>query len=98
HPSSTLFPYTTLFRSNGQGMDSFVSTTKAGGAQPSITLNLFDWAARLGAGGSNLGSFSVAKYGPQQATDPYNANWGNGVHTNGRSEEHTPELQSRSEL
>src|SRR5438105_10868662 len=34
---------------NGQGMDSFVSSTQAGGAQPSLTLNLFDWAAKLGA-------------------------------------------------
>jgi Glycoside hydrolase family 44/Calx-beta domain/Domain of unknown function (DUF4214) len=68
---------------NGQGMDSFVSTTQGGGARPSITLNLLDWAAKLGSGRSNLGSFSVAKYGPQQSTDPYNSNWGNGVHTNG---------------
>jgi hypothetical protein len=68
---------------NGQGMDSFVSSAKAGGAQPSLTLNLFDWAAKLGANRSDLGSFSVAKYGPQQSTDPYNSNWGNGVHTDG---------------
>jgi fibronectin type 3 domain-containing protein len=68
---------------NGQGMDSFVNTTKAGGAQPSITLNLFDWAAKVGAGRSDLGSFSVTKYGPQQATDPYHSDWGNGVHTDG---------------
>src|SRR5262249_31306339 len=68
---------------NGQGIDSWISNTKAGGAQPSVTLNLFDWAAKLGANRSNLGSFSVAKYGPQQATDPYNSNWGNGVHTDG---------------
>src|SRR5262249_20545088 len=33
---------------NGQGIDSWVSSTRAGGAQPSVTLNLFDWAARLG--------------------------------------------------
>jgi hypothetical protein len=68
---------------NGGGMDSFVSATQAGGAQPSLTVNLFDWAARLGAGRRNLGSFSVARYGPQQHVDPYNHDMGNGVHTNG---------------
>jgi len=68
---------------NGQGMDSFVSSTQAGGANPSITLNLFDWAAKVGAGGADLGSFSVAKYGTQQATDPWNSNWGNGVLSSG---------------
>jgi len=54
---------------NGQGIDSYVTSTKTGGAQPSLTLNLFDWAAKLGANRSNLGSFSVAKYGPQQLTE-----------------------------
>src|SRR5262249_43690500 len=68
---------------NGQGMDSFVSSTKAGGAQPNMTVNIFDWAAKLGANRSNLGSFAVSKYGAQQSTDPWNSNFGNGVHTNG---------------
>jgi hypothetical protein len=68
---------------NGQGMDSFVSSTKAGGAQPTITLNLLDWAAKLGANRSILGSFSVPKYGAQQATDPYALNWGNGIRSDG---------------
>jgi hypothetical protein len=79
HASDWYFESISSGSGNGQGMDSFVSSTQAGGAQPSITLNLFDWAAKLGSGRSNLGSFSVAKYGPQQAVDPYNSNWGNGV-------------------
>lgn len=83
HASDWFFESIPLGSGNGQGMDAFISATKAGGAQPSVTLNLFDWAAKLGANRSNLGSFSVGKYGPQQAADPYNANWGNGVHTNG---------------
>src|SRR5262245_53982159 len=70
---------------NGQGIDSWITDTKAGGAQPSITLNLFDWAAKLGVNRSILGSFPVNIYGPQQSTDPWNGNWGNGVHTNGTS-------------
>jgi hypothetical protein len=83
HGSDWFFESIPSGSGNGQGMDSFVSSTQAGGAKPSITLNLFDWAAKLGAGRSNLGSFSVAKYGPQKSTDPFNSNWGNGVHTNG---------------
>src|SRR6516225_5132059 len=77
HGSDWYFESIASGTGNGQGMDSFVTTSQSGGANPSIALNLFDWAAKLGSGGSNLGSFSVAKYGAQQATDPYNSNWGN---------------------
>src|SRR5262249_51211598 len=66
HASDWFFESIASGSGNGQGMDSFVSGTQSGGARPSITLNLFDWAAKLGSGRSNLGSFSVAKYGPQQ--------------------------------
>jgi fibronectin type 3 domain-containing protein len=84
HGSDWYFESIASGSGNGQGIDSFINATHAGGAQPSITLNLFDWAAKLGANQSILGSFSVPKYGPQQATDPYNPTlWGNGVHTNG---------------
>jgi hypothetical protein len=83
HGSDWYFESIASGSGNGQGIDSWINATKSGGAQPSITLNLFDWAAKLGANRSILGSFSVAKYGPQQQTDPYNSNWGNGVHTNG---------------
>src|SRR4029077_16316936 len=48
---------------NGQGIDSFISGAQAGGAKPSITLTLFDWAAKLGTNRTNLGAFSVANYG-----------------------------------
>src|SRR5262249_20952351 len=83
HGSDWFFESIASGTGNGQGMDAFFSGTRAGGARASITLNLFDWAAKLGAGRSNLGSFSVAKYGPQQSADPYNSNWGNGVHATG---------------
>jgi Glycoside hydrolase family 44/Domain of unknown function (DUF4214)/SdrD B-like domain len=85
HGSDYFFESIASGSGNGQGMDSFVSSSQAGGAQPNVTLNLFDWAAKLGAGRSDLGSFSVAKYGPQQSTDPYNANWGNGVNLSGNN-------------
>jgi hypothetical protein len=83
HGSDWYFESIALGAGNGQGMDSFVSATKAGGAQPSVTLNLFDWAAKLGANRSLLGSFGVSKYGPQQSTDPFWPNWGNGLHADG---------------
>src|SRR5262249_10587540 len=64
HGSDWYFESIPLGSGNGQGMDSFIGDTKAGGARPSVTLNLFDWAAKLGAGRADLGSFSVGKYGP----------------------------------
>jgi hypothetical protein len=84
HGSDWYFESIASGSGNGQGIDSWINATSAGGAKSSITLNLFDWAAKLGANRSILGSFSVPKYGPQQATDPYNPTlWGNGVHTDG---------------
>jgi hypothetical protein len=83
HGSDWYFESIASGSGNGQGMDSFVSSSQAGGAAPSITLDLFDWAAKLGPNRSDLGSFSVPKYGAQQSVDPYNSNWGNGVHTDG---------------
>jgi hypothetical protein len=68
---------------NGQGMDSFVTDSTAGGAQPSLTLNLFDWASKLGPNGDVLGSYSITKYGAQQDHDPWRPDLGNGVRTNG---------------
>src|SRR5262249_1388997 len=83
HGSDWFFESIASGTGNGQGIDSWISATTGGGAQPSITLNLFDWAARLGANRSILGSFSVAKYGAQQSTDPWRPDLGNGVRTNG---------------
>ena len=67
---------------NGDGMDDWINETLSGGAEPSITLNLFDWAAK-NAVSSTLGSFPVNIYGPQQNVDPWNTNLGNGVRQNG---------------
>src|SRR5215475_8086753 len=83
HGSDWFFESIASGSGNGQGIDSWVNDTRAGGAQPSLTLNLFDWAAKLGANRSILGSFSVAKYGAQQSTDPWRPDLGNGVRTNG---------------
>ncbi|HSQ56596.1 MAG TPA: glycoside hydrolase family 44 protein, partial [Gemmata sp.] len=82
HGSDWYFESISSGSGNGQGMDQFISDTMAAGAQASITLNLFDWAAKH-ADSSTLGSFPVSSYGAQQSTDPWNSNLGNGVHTNG---------------
>src|SRR5207248_3901466 len=83
HGSDWYFESIASGSGNGQGMDSFVSDTRSGGARPSITVNMFDWAAKLGGNRSILGAFPVSAYGAQQQTDPYNSNWGNGVHGDG---------------
>lgn len=83
HANDWYFESIAAGNGNGEGIDSYITDTKSGGAQPSITLNLFDWAAKLGANRSILGAFPVSSYGPQQSTDPWAPNFGNGVHTNG---------------
>jgi hypothetical protein len=70
---------------NGSGTpagsaDAYVATTRANsGAQPLFTIPMIDYLANLGPNRSTLEGFSVMKYGPQTATDPYNSDAGNGV-------------------
>jgi hypothetical protein len=60
--------------------DAYVSTTRANsGAEPLFTIPLIDYLANLGPNRSTLEGFSVKKYGPQQSTDPWNSDAGNGV-------------------
>jgi hypothetical protein len=67
----------------GGSADSFVTATRAAsnGAEPMFTIPMIDYLARLGAGRTTLAGFSVRKYGAQTATDPWNADAGNGVST-----------------
>jgi hypothetical protein len=67
----------------GERGDTFISTSKSAGAQPMMTIPMLDWVAKLGSGRGKLASFSVAKYGAQQATDPYFSDAGNGVKAGG---------------
>jgi hypothetical protein len=67
----------------GADGDAFINATKASGAQPMVTVPLLEWVAKLGPNRSILPSFSISKYGPQQTHDPYLANAGNGIRTNG---------------
>jgi len=60
--------------------DAFVDKTRAArGAEPMLTIPMLDYLANLGPGRSTLAGFSVKKYGPQRATDPWNSDAGNGI-------------------
>jgi Glycoside hydrolase family 44 len=65
--------------------DSFVTSSKNGGAQPMLTIPMIGWAPKLTSGRSYLASYSIAKYGPQTAHDTSYSAWfdfGNGIGTN----------------
>jgi hypothetical protein len=63
----------------GESADSVVANSKAGGAQPLITIPIIGWSPILGPGRAILPSYAVSKYGPQTGVDPYFTNAGNGV-------------------
>ena len=67
----------------GADEDSFVTSTKSANAEPILTIPTMGWVAKLGPNGEHLASFSVAKYGAQQSTDPWWPDAGNGVLANG---------------
>src|SRR2546421_2681945 len=78
-PRSTLFPYTTLFRSDGCGRRRM--------AVPA-------WGVRPAEGLVRTAGADPAVARP----DPLPGHPGRRAHQGGRSEEHTSELQSRSDL
>ena len=69
----------------GEVADTFIATAKAAGAQALVTIPMLDWVAKLGPGRAKLAGFSIAKYGPQSGHDPYFADAGTGVKTNGQN-------------
>jgi len=70
----------------GESADTFVAASKAGGAQPMLTVPMLGWVAKLGPSRGKLAGFSVRKYGPQQKTDPYLPDAGNGLKPDGKTE------------
>jgi Glycoside hydrolase family 44 len=71
--------------SPGAFVDTFVSSSRAAGAEPVVTVPMGDWMARLGPGRSRLASFSIAKYGPQTQADwEWFPDAGSGVAAGGR--------------
>lgn len=67
----------------GHQSDMFIADSKAAGAQPMISIPMLGWVAKVDASHETLGSFAVAKYGPQQKTDPERPQFGNGVKPDG---------------
>ena len=64
----------------GEQGDTFISTSKAGGAQAMLTIPTLGWVAKLGANRAYLWSFSQAKYGAQTGSDSqYYPDAGNGI-------------------
>ncbi len=64
----------------GERGDTFIAGTRAGGAEPMITIPMIDWVAKVGANRTKLASFSQAKYGAQTGNDwQWYADAGNGV-------------------
>ncbi len=68
----------------GERADTFITKTREGGAEPMLTIPMLDWVATVGTRREKLASFSVKRYGPQQKTDPYLADAGNGVRQDGK--------------
>ena len=64
----------------GQRGDDFVTSTRAGHAEPMITIPIIDYIATLGSNRSKVASYSIAKYGAQTGNDSqWYADAGNGV-------------------
>lgn len=65
----------------GYDGDNFISTTRAGNpnAQALLTIPMINYLANLGANGAMTWSYSIAKYGKQTGSDPYQADAGNGI-------------------
>jgi len=65
----------------GYDGDTFISQTRTAGvgAQPLLTIPMINYLAKLGPGGAMLWSYSIARYGAQTGSDPYQPDAGNGV-------------------
>lgn len=68
----------------GERGDTFISESKAAGAQPMLTIPMISWLAKVGTNRSILCSFSQAKYGTQTSSDPWMPDCGNGILLNGQ--------------
>lgn len=66
---------------NGSSADRFIARNVALGTDTLLTIPMIGWTPNSRAGITC--GFSVSEYGPQQSTDPYRPDCGNGVHPNG---------------
>ncbi len=69
----------------GNAADGFVAATRAAGADVLLTIPTIGWTPRADSPLDHpyFAGFSVAKYGAQQSTDPWDPDAGNGVRSNG---------------
>ncbi|MEP7042098.1 MAG: glycoside hydrolase family 44 protein [Dokdonella sp.] len=69
----------------GNSADAFVAAARAAGSDALMTIPTIGWTPRADSPMNHpyFAGFSVNKYGAQQATDLYDPDAGNGVHTNG---------------
>jgi len=65
---------------DGSSADQFVEKDRAAGAATVMTVPLIGWVPKSR---QQTCGFSVAKYGPQQSTDPWDPDCGNGVKPDG---------------
>lgn len=64
----------------GERGDTFISTTRSGGAKPMLTIPMIGYVGKLGSNRVKLSSFSIAKYGAQTGNDwQWFPDAGNGV-------------------
>jgi hypothetical protein len=63
--------------------DQFFTDDKAEGAATLMTISTIGWVGKVVDPKTTLSSYSVAKYGPQQKTDPNLPDAGNGKHLDG---------------
>ena len=68
----------------GERADTFIRKSRAGGAEPMLTVPILGHVAKLGANRAKKWSFSVTKYGAQERTDQWNPDSGNGVKPDGK--------------
>ena len=63
--------------------DLFISDARISNTKVMMTIPMIGWVATLGPNRAKLASFSVVKYGPQEATDPFMPDAGNGIKAGG---------------
>lgn len=69
---------------NGSATDKFVEQNKRTGTASLITIPMIGWVAKRRTAGHPYDcGFSIAKYGAQQSSDPYDPDCGNGVKPDG---------------
>jgi hypothetical protein len=69
----------------GERGDTFIATSRGGGADALLTIPTLGWVAKLGANRGTLAGFSIAKYGAQTGSDPYFPDAGTGILASGQN-------------